>query len=388
MLNEKSPQVIEFLDLLKSIFVSQKAAAKALGVNDKTFSRLSVQQIPVYESQIESYINKEYQGFTFSIKEYKSARDFVAYYGEKIKQWFKSKQKQYKGQQAEFVERLYDSDDYSFVKELGDEYSETIISIRKEYCEYGTALRSWIKYLMIYKLYNSKANYLKAAESQMEQYKQYIDEDNCYPSNVYDILNFVFRIVHIHVVFDCLNISASLLNRSPRSQFIPNSWILIKRDRKNGFSQDESIGLWLPIQRWEKLQVGCTCFVNRNTDTGVWETKCVCLTAFTPISLSFVEIDSQNNLQQMVVFNSREGRYNLSFRTTPDNDYITTIFSRGFYVIPKEECIISEYIDNVIWENIEEDSYANESVARYLSEETYEQLLPKLESFFKGLFDR
>lgn len=359
MANEKLPEVIEFKDLVKSIFVSLKAAEEALGLKAKTFSRLSIQRIPLYESQIEHYINNLIPVFTFSIKEYKDARSFVAYYGKDIKRWFKLKKEIYKDKQAEFAERLYNLDDDSFINELGDEYSETITSIRKEYHEYGTTLCSWIKNLTIHKLFNSDSDYF---EPMVSQWDPHINKEYCSPSNINNILNFAFRAININVMLDCLNVSASLLNRSPHS-WITSSWILIKRNRKNSFSKNESIGLWLPIMIWEKLQakIGITFFVNKNTDIDIWETKCVCLTNAFQTDLSFVEIDSQNNLQ-LTSFGLIEGKYNLVMNS--NKNFITKIFPEGFYLIPKEECTNSEYITNVIFKDINKDLYAKDETEK------------------------
>ena len=355
MANEKLPEVIEFKDLVKSIFESLKAAEAALGLKAKTFSRLSIQQIPLYESQIEHYINDLVPVFTFSIKEYKDARSFVAYYDKDIKRWFKLKKEIYKNKQAEFAERLYDLNDDSFINELGD----IIISIRKEYHGFGIILQNWIKHLTVYTLFKSKKDF---EVHTIDEYERKFDITNWrdIPNNTCnDVLNQTFKCIFMDVMFDSLLFSA--IQNLRKHSFEHNVYYyLIKKSKATRFENGECIGLLFSFED-EKSVSGFTYFVNKNVDTDSWETICVCVGSAVYPLFTFIEFDSQTQLQY-AIFSFDGKKFNLTYNSSKSS--LATIFSDGFYVIPEEECTNSEYITNVIFKDINKDLYAKDETEK------------------------
>ena len=385
MANEKLLEVTEFKDLVRNIFGSQKAAEAALGLKAKTFSRLSMQQIPIYESQIEHYINNVNPIFTFSIKEYKDAREFAAYYGKDIKRWFKQRKELYKDKQIEFAERLYDLNDDSFINEFGDENSETITYIREEYYGYGIILRSWIKHLTIYELFKSNKNYFEYTLGKYDYMKYLRGKDFTTDNGGYIQLSLSTYCIFINVMFDCLYFSAICTRMHPLKDEL-RDYFIIKGNRENRFDYKEYIGLWKPIYIDQQFMFGFTYFIYKNTDTGLWETKSVCYTCYAQPHFILIDINSQNLLQQTCVsFNDNTKKYDLMCNSS--RSFVSDIFPNGFYVIPKAECAISQYIDNVIWKNIKEDSlYVNEEKNKLLHNLNISETFD-IESFFKGEMD-
>lgn len=385
MRNEQLPEIIEFKGLVKSIFGSQKAAAKALRVNEKTFSRLPVQQIPVYESLIESYINKIYPIPSFTIKEYKDARNFVTYYGKDIKRWFKQGKEQYKDRQTEFTEtefteRLYDSNDNSFIEDCKIENISIIFRIREEHHGYSTISQNWIKHLTIYTLFESKKDFEK---HEMDKYGRICDITNWQnlPNDTYDAQNLPFWFWNIlnNVMIDSL-FFAVIRNHRIHSSESTCTYFLIKKNKVNRVENGELIGLFIVTSnKDEQIAGGFTFFVSKNVDTDSWKTIDVCVTGlYYPMFGFFEEYNSQNQLQCNLYLS--DGQMFKIYNSNTNS--LVSIFSDGFYIIPEEECTNFEYIIEMIIKDLNEDLYAKEKYEKildlFLSNPSYNLCVKKL----------
>ena len=367
MANEKLPEVIEFKDLVKSIFVSLKAAEEALGLKAKTFSRLSKQkndkndevykkrineEIAKYKAIIENFVKENLP--YFDINDYTKAHKFYRHYQRNITDLFRFNKKKYKGNENLFITNLLKRFDAKTITDdfplFGNKNDPDIIyfqplegcdiykikEIKYKYNTLGINIQIWISSILSAITSNeqkNKANKTKAIDEAFSP--TFILANELY---MFNPQAFIYT-------------SSSFL---PTERSLTN-WTLIKKEFDNQFKIDEITGIYFPYAEDNNygIELGITFFGKRDKNDESWDIICdydTCI--YKKEELLLFEKD-ENGQQYMHSYHFTDNEYKYSYTELSTNKrFFLNEFSELFYLLPKEECVNSELVDLIFFNNI------------------------------------